>query len=130
MSGQILMEETMRRVFRMSEAEHEVMEKLWDQEGAVKQSKLLALFEADGKEWKRQTLNTFLSRLEDKGLVKRENRMVEAVYSREVYQNMQMKTAIDQMYGGKLSNFVAAFVKENTIDESEAEALMRILEND
>ena len=120
----------MRRVFRMSEAEQEVMEKLWDQEGAVKQSKLLALFEADGKEWKRQTLNTFLSRLEDKGLVKRENRMVEPVYSRETYHSMQMKKAIDQMYEGKLSNFVAAFVKENTIDESEAKALMRILEND
>lgn len=119
----------MRRVFRMSDAEQEVMEKLWDQEGAVKQSQLLALFEADGKEWKRQTLNTFLSRLEEKGLVKRERRVVEPVYSRETYYNMQMKTAIDRMYEGKLSKFVAAFAKENTIDKSEAAALKRILED-
>ena len=84
----------MEKVVSVSEAELEVMEKLWDQEGAVKQAQLLALFEADGKEWKRQTLNTFMSRLEDKGLVKRENRMVEPLYSREEYYRIQMKEAI------------------------------------
>lgn len=120
----------MKKISTMSEAEREVMEKLWDQEGKIKQSQLLAQLEADGKEWKRQTVNTFLSRLEAKGLVRREHRMVEAVYSREAYQNMQMREAIDRMYGGKLSNFVAAFVRENKIDESEAEALIRIIEND
>ena len=93
----------MEKVVSVSEAELEVMEKLWDQEGAIKQSQLLALFEADGKAWKRQTLNTFLSRLEDKGLVKRENRMVETVYSRETYYNMQMNATINRMYGGKMN---------------------------
>lgn len=72
----------MKNFYNISEAEQEVMEKLWDQEDSIRQSQLLALFEADGKEWKRQTLNTFLSRLEDKGLVERENRLVKAVYSR------------------------------------------------
>lgn len=119
----------MKNFFDISEAELEVMEKLWDQEDSIKQSQLLALFEADGKEWKRQTLNTFLSRLEDKGLVERENRLVRAVYSREEYNYMQMKSAIDHMYEGKLSNLVAAFVKKNTINESEAEALLKIIEN-
>ena len=96
----------MEKVVSVTESELEVMEKLWDQEGAVKQAQLLALFEADGKEWKHQTLNTFLSRLEDKGLVKRENRMVEAVYSRETYYNMLMKAMIDRMYGGKQSKSI------------------------
>lgn len=115
--------------FNISEAEQEVMEKLWDQEDSIKQSQLLALFEADGKEWKRQTLNTFLSRLEDKGLVERENRMVKAVYSREEYNCMQMKAAIDHMYEGRLSNFVAAFVKKNTVSKNDVKELIRILED-
>ncbi len=119
----------MKSLFNISEAEQEVMEKLWDQEDSIKQSRLLSLFEADGKEWKRQTLNTFLSRLEDKGLVQRENRLVKAVYSREEYYYMQMKEAIDHMYGGRLSNFVTAFVKKNEVDENDAKELMRILEN-
>lgn len=119
----------MRRNFEVSDAEREVLEKLWDQEDSIKQSKLLALFEADGKVWKRQTLNTFLTRLEGKGLIRRENRMVKTVYSREEYNCMQMKAAIDDMYGGRLSKFVAEFVKENAIDDSEAEELIKILED-
>ena len=115
--------------YSMSDAESEVMEKLWEQTESIKQSTLLALFTEEGKAWKRQTLNTFLERLEKKGLVERENRMVKAVYNKEEYHLMQMKESIDSMYGGKLSNFVAAFAKKNAIDENEAEALMNILDH-
>lgn len=119
----------MKKIYNISDAEMEVMEKLWEQGDSIKQSELLALFEADGKEWKRQTLNTFLTRLEDKGLLTREHRIVKPVYSREEYNCIQMKTVIDHMYEGKLSNFVAAFVRENSIKESDAKALIEILEN-
>lgn len=119
----------MRNFYNMSDTELEVMEKLWNQDASIKQSQLLVLFEEEGKGWKRQTLNTFLSRLEEKGLVKRENRMVEPVYSREQYNFMQMKEAINHMYGGKISNFVADFTKENGIDHKEAEELIKILGN-
>ncbi len=119
----------MKSFLDISETEREVMEKLWDYQEGIKQSQLLALFLADGKEWKRQTLNTFLSRLEDKGLVQREHRVAKPVYSREEYNYIQMKTAIDQMYGGRLSNFVAAFSEKNAINESEAQELIKILEN-
>ncbi|MDE6942714.1 MAG: BlaI/MecI/CopY family transcriptional regulator [Lachnospiraceae bacterium] len=115
--------------YSMSDAESEVMEKLWEQTESIKQSTLLALFTEDGKAWKRQTLNTFLERLEKKGLVERENRMVKAAYSKEEYHLRQMKEAIDSMYDGKLSNFVAAFAKKNAIDKKEAEALMNILDH-
>ena len=114
----------MKKIYDMSASELEVMEKLWDYEEGIKQSELLALFEADGKEWKRQTLNTFLTRL-----VKRENRIAKPVHSREEYSNMQMKTVIDHVYGGKLSSFVAAFSKRNKIEESDAKALIDLLEN-
>mgnify|MGYP002510326088 FL=1 len=115
--------------YSMSDAESEVMEKLWEQTESIKQSTLLALFTEEGKAWKRQTLNTFLERLEKKGLVERENRMVKAAYSKEEYHLRQMKESIDSMYGGKLSNFVAAFAKKNAIDKKEAEALMNILDH-
>ncbi len=100
----------MKKVVSMSDAELEVMEKLWDQEGAVKQSQLFALFEEDGKAWKRQTLNTFLSRLENKGLVKRENRLVEPLYNKKEYYRIQAEVAIarmhSKMYGEKQSKSI------------------------
>lgn len=119
----------MKKNYNASDAELEVLEKLWDQEEGIRQSQLLALFAADGKEWKRQTLNTFLFRLEEKGLVTRENRIVRPTFSRDEYHYMKMKAAIDEMYDGKLSHFMAAFVKKNTIDETEAADLIRIIEN-
>lgn len=112
----------MRNIYNITDTELEVMEKLWNLNECVKQSHLLTLFREDGKEWKRQTLNTFLSRLEEKGLVKRENRMVEAVYGREQYNYMQMNEAINHMYDGKLGNFVTAFTKAGrTIGEKAGE---------
>ncbi len=119
----------MKKIYDISDAEMEVMEKLWEQGDGIKQSELLARFEADGKQWKRQTLNTFLTRLEGKGLVKRENRIVKVVYGREEYNNMQMKTVIDHVYGGRLSDFIASFVKKNTIADSDAKDLIHFLEN-
>ena len=119
----------MKGLYDVTKAEKEVMEKLWDQQEAIKQSQLLTLFEADGKEWKRQTLNTFLSRLEEKGLVTRDHRMVKAVYSRDEYNYMQMKNAVDSMYEGRLSKFVAAFARKNAINESEAQELIKILKD-
>lgn len=115
--------------YSMSDAESEVMEKLWEQTEGISQTCLLALFTNEGKEWKRQTLNTFLARLEEKGLVIRESRKVRAAYNKEEYNFLQMKDAIDSMYDGKLSNFVAAFAKKNAIDEKEAENLINILNN-
>lgn len=112
----------MKKVVSVSQTELEVMEMLWDQESAIRQSQLLALFEEDGKHWKRQTLNTFLSRLEDKGLIKRENRLVEPLYGREEYASMQVKAVIERMYGENLSDFIAAFVKGN-VSEKEANGL-------
>lgn len=119
----------MGKIYSASEAELEVLEKLWDLDEGVKQSKLLALFEADGKEWKRQTLNTFLSRLEEKGLVTRENRIVKTALSREEYHYEQIQAAIDAMYGGSLSNLVAAYLREEKLSKSEKKELRRLFDD-
>ena len=118
----------MKSKYNISDSEREVMEMLWKQKEAIKQSELLTLFAKEGKEWKRQTLNTFLARLEEKELVVRESRMVKAAYTEEEYNCLQMKEAIGQMYGGKLSNFVLAFTKEHGISKEDEEELFRLLQ--
>lgn len=118
----------MKSKYNISDSEREVMEMLWKQKEAIKQSELLTLFAEAGKEWKRQTLNTFLARLEEKELVVRESRMVKAAYTEEEYNCLQMKEAIGQMYGGKLSNFVLAFTKEHGISREDEEELLRLLQ--
>ncbi|MBD5491454.1 MAG: BlaI/MecI/CopY family transcriptional regulator [Lachnospiraceae bacterium] len=119
----------MRGFLDISDSELEVMEMLWKQGSRIKQTELLAVSVASGKNWKRQTLNTFLSRLESKGLVKRANRTVETIYSRDEYSYIQVKAAIDCLYDGQLSDFMLAFAQNNEITEKNAKELIRIIEN-
>lgn len=122
----------MERNYRVSDSEMEVMKMLWRQKEGIKQSQLLDLFTKEGKEWKRQTLNTFLSRLETKGLVIRERGLVQAAVEEEEYNFSQAQNAIDNMYGGKLSNFVAAFIRRNAVNKEDLEELnvyLKELEN-
>lgn len=114
--------------FHVSDAEYEVLEMLWKCGGEIKQSKLLKKLAETGKEWKRQTLNTLVTRLEGKELLERENRIVKAVYSRSEYSNLKMQENIDQMYNGKLSKFFASFTEQRGISREEAEAILAIVE--
>ena len=113
----------MERNYRVSDSEMEVMKMLWRQKEGIKQSQLLDLFTKEGKEWKRQTLNTFLSRLETKGMVIRERGLVRAAVEEEEYNFSQAQNAIDNMYGGKLSKFVAAFIRRNAVNKEDLEEL-------
>ena len=122
----------MERNYRVSDSEMEVMKMLWRQKEGIKQSQLLDLFTKEGKEWKRQPLNTFLSRLETKGLVIRERGLVRAAVEEEEYNFSQAQNAIDNMYSGKLSNFVAAFIRRNAVNKEDLEELnvyLKELEN-
>lgn len=118
----------MKSRYYMSETEQEIMEVLWQQSEPVKQSQILSIFEERGKQWKRQTLNTFLSRLEEKGFVVRENRKVKAACKEEEFQKMQMKEFIHKQYDGRWSKFMVAFTENEEIDIEEAEELLRIVE--
>ena len=62
---------------RLSQTEHEIMEFFWDAQKEYDFKELMQHFnEEGGKEWKKQTLNTFLSRLLDKGLLERKKSLL------------------------------------------------------
>ena len=116
----------MKSRYYLSETEREVMESVWEQGKGVKQSALLELFHERGRDWKRQTLNTFLSRLEEKGLIKREHRIVEANCTEKEFERGQMREVIDNLYDGKIANLVMAFA--DGISEEEADSLLEIIQ--
>lgn len=113
--------------YKISDAEQTVLEMLWKCGGEIKQTELLKQLEDSGKEWKRQTLNTLITRLADKGLIVRENRVVKAVFSEKEFNNLQMGEIIDQIYSGRLSSFISAFTKERGISEEDANEILALL---
>lgn len=118
----------MRGKYNMSDAERDVMEVLWTFPEGIKQSALLEAVNAAGKDWKRQTLNTLITRLMEKGLINRENRHVCAAMDKQAYCNLQVEEVIGEVYAGKLSNLVLAFAKNNKLTKEDAEELGKLLE--
>ena len=122
----------MKSKYNITEAEWEVLKMLWrqgawEQDKGIKQSQLLEHCEKEGKQWKRQTLNTFLARLEEKALVKREKGLVWAVYGEEEFSYLLMKEGIEQLYQGKFSRFLAVFSQRNAIDHEDEKELLEII---
>lgn len=115
-------------MYKLSDAEKEVMEVLWEFSDSVQTKDLLELMEEKGRSWKRQTLNTLLSRLEEKGIVSRKRAYVKAIFSKEELLQKQTQEIVDNFYGGKLENFCAAFIGNTQIESEDMERLNRLID--
>ena len=99
---------------KITGSEREVMEVLWGRTEPMQTRELLEVMREKGKKWKRQTLNTLLFRLEEKGIVSRKRAYVEAALTEEL---------LDDLYGGEYGNFFAALTGNTEID-SESKKLL------
>lgn len=113
----------MKESYKIADAERDVMEVLWAHPEAVATRELLDIMNKNGKNWKRQTLNTLLFRLEDKKIVIRKRGYVEpALTEAELFQK-QTEELLDSFYGGKLRNFCAALTGKDSISDEAADKL-------
>ena len=111
---------------KVTGAEREVMEVLWGQAEPLQTRELLEVMKGRGKNWKRQTLNTLLFRLEEKGIVSRKRAYVQAALSEEELLQLQTQQLLDDFYGGEYGNFFAALTGNKKID-GESKALLDAL---
>ena len=117
----------MRGKYNISDAERDVMEVLWQFPEGIKQSALLEAVNASGKDWKRQTLNTLITRLMEKGLINRESRHVCAAMTKAEYCNLQVEEVIADVYGGKFGGLVLAFAQSGKITKEDVGELKKLL---
>lgn len=118
----------------LSPAEMEIMEFLWERkEGILAKDLLEEMNTIRGKEWKKQTLNTYLMLLHQKGLIDRisveRKYSYEAKMTKEEYEQGLLKDFIKTVYGGSMPKLLSAFVGIHAISEEEAEEIKKILED-
>lgn len=118
----------MKENYRITKAEREVMEVLWEAAEAVRTKVLLDKMKERGRDWKRQTLNTLLFRLEEKHVVNRRRAYVEAALSEHELLQKQTQEILDDFYGGKLENFCAAFVGGPTMKDEDVSKLYQLVD--
>ena len=114
---------------KLTEAEWSVMEALWAGESFSLGELTRALYPGQG--WSKNTVHTYLTRMEAKGLVKID-RSSTAPYSaaaaREDCARQERDELLNKVYGGAAGDLIAAFLKETHISADEAARLRRMLD--
>ncbi|SDS07485.1 BlaI family transcriptional regulator, penicillinase repressor [Paenibacillaceae bacterium GAS479] len=114
---------TVNQVQKLSETELELMEAIWECTPPVTSTELLRLFSQKGREWKGQTISTFLSRLVDKGALAatrhgRTNRYVPLI-SPEDYKLAETQHVLDGLYKGSVKNLISALYDGDKLSDSD-----------
>ena len=114
--------------YELSRTEEQIMELLWENNRPMKTGEIMDYFTQNkGKDWKRQTLNTLLIRLEDKEVIERRRGIVEAKYTKKQLEHIECKDFVKNKFGSKLSNFVLAFTGGEQISKQEADDLIQLI---
>ena len=78
--------------------------------------------------WKETTAYTVMKRLEERGVLKVENKIVRSLYSKEQIQTAEMDELMTKTFEGSLPAFIAAFGRHQALSEKEIEEIRRIIE--
>lgn len=114
---------------RLPDAELEVMKALWSLERYPAHTGEIAA--RLDKSWKAPTLLKLLSRLEERGFVKREkegrNNLYTPLVRREDYLSAESRAFLQRLHGGSLPSLVAALMDSRAISRRDLEELEEIL---
>ena len=112
----------------LTTSEQAIMNVLWESKQWMTINELIEYFEKSGKIWKRQTVNTFLSRLIGKNLVVKNGRKYIYAYTRAEFEARKATEMLDSFYGSSLKNFIVALSGGHSISREEVEELKAYLD--
>ena len=114
----------------LSDREWTVLGVLWDAGGAALGEVTQALQSETG--WSRNTVQTYLTRMEAKGLVAVDGsgypRKYRAALERDDCRAQARDSFLQRVYQGSTGDLVAAFLKEKPISAQERDELRRLLD--
>ena len=113
----------------MSATDFYILKYLWSRETPATFSEIMTHFnEEEKKEWKKQTVNTFLTRLAQKGFLNIDKSGKRAIYipsvSKKKYYEDYAQQIIEDSYEGSLKNFICAFTENHKLTSNEKEELL------
>ncbi|ANY66037.1 CopY family transcriptional regulator [Paenibacillus sp. BIHB 4019] len=121
----------MNQIQKLSDTELELMEVIWACTPPVTSTELLSMFALRGKEWKAQTISTFLSRLVEKGALTttRHGRInkYEPLISAEDYKLIGTQQVLDGLYQGSVKNMVSALYDGDKLSDADIAELKKWL---
>ena len=110
---------------KLTDAEWAVLEVLWGGECYA-----LGEITAALKKWNKNTVYTYLTRMETKGLVSIDHSLPKpysAAVSREECARKERHELLNKVYGGATGELIAAFIKDTAISAQEVDRLKKLL---
>ena len=116
---------------KLSDREWTVLEALWNM-GDAELGELVEIL-APETGWNRNTVLTYLTRMEAKGLVAidKENspHLYRAALDREECRAQERRSFLDRVYRGSAGDLITAFLKEEPISTEERDRLRQLLDD-
>ena len=108
--------------YKCSKTEDQIMDFLWENNGSAKTNEIFRYFndEENQKNWKRQTLNTLLIRLEEKDLIIRTRGQVVVKHTKEELQYLECRKIVSDKFNGSLIQFLKVYIGNDTISNDDA----------
>lgn len=122
----------MKKMKRLGDAELEIMLVIWEAQGPVTSSYVLAALEGK-RDWKLSTLMTVLSRLVDKGFLQlnKEGRsnFYTPIVAEEDYRRSESKDVLEKLFGNNIRAMVSSLVGGKAVSEEDIHALRQYLDD-
>ena len=112
----------------LTKAEKEILEVLWEKKGWTSCKELVEYFHQSGKDWKRQTVNTFLTHLVEKGYAVKNGRKYIYTYTREEFGSFKAIELVETLYDGSLKKFLNALTGKNNPGKKYADELREYID--
>ena len=78
--------------------------------------------------WKLTTTYTVMKRLEERGVLKVENKTVTSLFSKDQIQLAELDAFMNKTFEGSLPAFIAAFGKRQALSDKDIEEIRRIIQ--
>lgn len=112
----------------LSKTELEILQVLWDNGEEMSPRDIWDIFLSRGKDWKRQTLNTLLLRMEEKGVIEKHWGSVRVLCTELEFRRAQCEEMVRDSFNGSLNQFMAAFTGNSKISPEDAKELEEFVE--
>ena len=115
---------------RIFDSELKLMELIWEREAESVSAKELSRLAEATIGWNKNTTYTILKKLVDKGYVERQEPgfLCRALISREAVQQRETKSLLDRLFGGSKKALFSALLEEESLSESELDALREMID--
>lgn len=122
----------MKKNYGLTNTEMQIMELLWRSKEAMTFKEILVVAAEEwGKNWKIQTLSTYLTGLQKMGLVESERKGCSNAYrpicTKDEHIHRWTKKMVEACFDNSISRLVVAFTGGEKLSEKDAEELRKLL---